>query len=144
MADPLSTADSAAAPAEADDEDERPSQLIASSDTQPAAESPAQMASVPLTSTTPEATAPPAPPAAAAPAPPSAPSTPHAAGTTTLPGGEDVQAAVALGDDPLVASILAAKSFDELATALKPMDSWEFVRRAPHAPAAPSTRAVRV
>ena len=141
MADPLSTADSAAAPAEADDEDERPSQLIASSDTQPAAESPAQSVSTPPTSTTPGATA---PPAAAATAPPSAPSTPQSTPTTTLPGGEDVQAAVALGDDPLVASILAAKSFDELATALAPMGSWEFVRRAPHAPAAPSTRAVRV
>ena len=102
--DPLAEAPSSepAAPEPPEEEEpaeERPSQLISSAQ-------PAEAPTVPV--------------------PLDAPGTPSRNSTMTLPGGE--VADVALGDDPLVSSIMSSNSFDELMTNLNAVSAWEFVR----------------
>jgi hypothetical protein len=42
---------------------------------------------------------------------------------------------MALGEDPLVSTIMAAKNWDELKAALASLDKWDYVRAARLAPA---------
>ena len=119
-ADPLAAEPSAAEPVEeAEDEStDRPSQLIPLGDPAPAPQAPA-----PPDVTDPEPEEP--PPVPAEPEPPVTTTVDIRA--TMLPGGEVVAPteALATGEDPLVSSIMSAKTFEELSKALEPLNSWD-------------------